>query len=364
MAAEQGDAAAQCFLGLIYKMRYFNEYEDEDFEQALFWFRKAAEQDDDEAQYHLGLMYEDSVGEEQALFWFRKAAEQGNVKAQYTLGSMYDNSDICFEDDNNEQAAFWYSKAAEQGDATAQACLGWKYYDGCGVEQDDEQALFWFHKAEVQGHASEQYNLDWMYATIIRNENTTKQKLIERFGITDSQAEVILELKLKHLDELEEMIHLLSGQPDDWYVLTSHSGYGFRVQLKELLSKDKAGKLLITLPDGAQALKPVPIHNESDLLAVVTLRGRLLIFPVADLPALARGKRNKLIQIPAPGLAAGDDCVVAVLAIPEHTSLKVISGKRFLTLKAADIEHYTGSCAERGLSLPRGFQRVDGLACE
>jgi topoisomerase-4 subunit A len=158
--------------------------------------------------------------------------------------------------------------------------------------------------------------------------------------------------------------HLLSGDPDDWYVLASHFGYGFRVQLKELLSKNKAGKLLITLTPGAKVLKPAPIHNESDLLAVVTLQGRLLIFPVTDLPALARGKGNKLIQIPAADLASGKDYVVAVLAIPENSPLKVVSGKRFLTLKAADIEHYSGSRANRGLGLPRGFQRVDGLECE
>jgi len=158
--------------------------------------------------------------------------------------------------------------------------------------------------------------------------------------------------------------HLLAGSPDDWTVLASHFGYGFRVQLKELLSKNKAGKLLITLPDGAKVLKPVPVHNESDLLAVVTLQGRLLIFPVADLPALARGKGNKLIQIPPVDLTTGKDFVVAILAIPENSPLKVVSGKRFLTLKAADIEHYTGSRAKRGLALPRGFQRVDGLECE
>ncbi len=159
-------------------------------------------------------------------------------------------------------------------------------------------------------------------------------------------------------------VHLLSGNPDDWVVLASHYGYGFRVQLKELLSKNKAGKALITLPEGANVLKPTPIQNESDLLSIVTLQGRLLIFPVADLPALARGKGNKLIQIPSADLAAGTDHVVAVLAIPEHSPLKVISGKRFLTLKVADIEHYTGSRAKRGMALPRGFQRVDGLACE
>ncbi|MCX7098500.1 MAG: DNA topoisomerase IV subunit A [Methylococcales bacterium] len=158
--------------------------------------------------------------------------------------------------------------------------------------------------------------------------------------------------------------HLLSGNADDWYVLSSHFGYGFRVQLKELLSKNKAGKLLITLPEGAKTLKPVPISDDSDLLAVATLQGRLLIFPVSELPALARGKGNKLIQIPTADLESTKDYVVAVLAIPQNKALKILSGKRFVSLKAADIAHYSGNRANRGLALPRGFQRVDGLEFE
>jgi len=159
-------------------------------------------------------------------------------------------------------------------------------------------------------------------------------------------------------------LHLLAGQPDDWYVLASHFGYGFRVQLKELLSKNKAGKLIITLPEGAKVLKPVPIRSETDLFAVTTLQGRLLIFPAAELPALAKGKGNKLIQIPTADLTAGKDYVVAAAALPDNGQLKIVAGKRQLTLKGADIEHYSGERAKRGSALPRGFQRVDALECE
>ena len=158
--------------------------------------------------------------------------------------------------------------------------------------------------------------------------------------------------------------HLLTGNPDDWYVVVSHYGYGFRVQLKELFSKNKAGKTLLNLSAGAQVLKPAAINNDSDLLAIVTLQGRLLIFPVSDLPALAKGKGNKLIQIPTADLNGAKDYVVSVVVIPEQGSLKIVSGKRFLTLKAIDIEHYMGNRAKRGSALPRGFQRVDGLLSE
>ena len=159
-------------------------------------------------------------------------------------------------------------------------------------------------------------------------------------------------------------ITLLAGQPDDWYVFASNAGYGFRAQLKELLSKNKAGKLLITLPESAKVVKPAALNVEMELLAVATLQGRLLIFPVLDLPALPRGKGNKLIQIPNTDFAGGKDYVVAMSAIAKNGQLKIIAGKRQLTLKGLDLEHYSGSRAKRGLALPRGFQRVDGLESE
>ena len=82
---------------------------------------------------------------------------------------------------------------------------------------------------------------------------------------------------------------------------------------------------------------------------------------MADLPELARGKGNKLIQIPPLDLQSEKDYVVSVLSIPENATLKVLSGKRFLLLKTADIAHYTSTRAKRGIALPRGFQRVEGL---
>jgi topoisomerase IV subunit A len=155
--------------------------------------------------------------------------------------------------------------------------------------------------------------------------------------------------------------YLLAGNPDDWVLLASSAGYGFRVQLKELACKNKAGKSLISLPDKSKVVRPALIGSSTDLLAVATLQGRLLIFPVKDLPELAKGKGNKIIQIPTKDLITGKDQVVSITAIPVANQLVVISGKRQLTLKANDLAHYSGNRANRGLYLPKGFQRVDGL---
>ena len=155
--------------------------------------------------------------------------------------------------------------------------------------------------------------------------------------------------------------HVFSGQPEDWYLLVSNAGYGFRVQLKDLQSKNKAGKAAITLPKGSKVLAPVAIGNDTDLVAVATLQGRLLIFPVQELPALTKGKGNKLIQIPTADLSSGADAVISVCTLTETGTVKIISGKRHLTLKVNDIEAYSASRAKRGMALPRGFQKVDGL---
>ena len=93
------------------------------------------------------------------------------------------------------------------------------------------------------------------------------------------------------------------------------------------------------------------------------MQGRLLIFPALDLPELAKGKGNKLIQIPGGDLVSGKDAVVAVTALSASSELKIVSGKRHVTLKAMDIAQYTGNRANRGTALPRGFQKVDGLEC-
>ncbi len=158
--------------------------------------------------------------------------------------------------------------------------------------------------------------------------------------------------------------HLLSGSPEDWYLLASSAGYGFRVQLKDLQTKNKAGKAAITLPGDAKALTPLAIENENALLAAITEQGRLLIFPITELPALAKGKGNKIIQIPPKDLASGDDELKMLAILPENAHLKIISGKRHVTLKNADIERYGANRAKRGAVLPRGFQRVDEIMVE
>ncbi len=161
--AEQGDAAAQSYLGL---MNYNGESVTRNPKQAVVWWTKAAEQGLAKAQHNLGLMYDKGEGmtrdPKQTVYWYTKAAEQGYAVAQYNLGLMYYKGEGVTRDP--KQAVYWWTKAAEQGYAAAQHNLGLKYARGEGVTRDLKQAFYWWTKAAEQGIDDAQTNLGVMYA--------------------------------------------------------------------------------------------------------------------------------------------------------------------------------------------------------
>jgi topoisomerase-4 subunit A len=155
-------------------------------------------------------------------------------------------------------------------------------------------------------------------------------------------------------------IATLGGEPEQWFLIASDAGYGFIVQQKDLLSKNKAGKALLSLPKGARVLHPAPVTDPAtDMLVAISNEGRMLVFPVSELPALVRGKGNKIIGIPGKRVQDREEFVVAVACVPAGGRLTAYSGKRHITLKVSDLEHYRGERGRRGNKLPRGFQRVD-----
>ncbi len=154
-----------------------------------------------------------------------------------------------------------------------------------------------------------------------------------------------------------------SGTNDTRLVLASDHGYGFVTRFENLLSNKKAGKQLINLPDGAHVLAPpVTAEPSRDRIVVATTAGHLLMFSVAELPELDKGKGNKLIDIPRAKLASGDERVAGVAVVAEGSGeVTLFAGQRKLILKWADLVEYGGNRATRGGLLPRGFRRVDAL---
>ena len=113
-----GDAKAQFDLGLLY---HEGKDLDQDFEKAMFWYRKSADQNFALAQYNLGVMYESGqVGKKapaEAVHWWRRAAERGYALAQINLAGKYYRGDGV-EKNYSEAARLWRA-AAEQGNAKA-----------------------------------------------------------------------------------------------------------------------------------------------------------------------------------------------------------------------------------------------------
>ena len=152
------------------------------------------------------------------------------------------------------------------------------------------------------------------------------------------------------------------GAPEKLYVLASDAGYGFVAKLEDLNAKNKAGKVVLHVPPGASVVCPAPVTDMAiDELAIVTKQGRMLVFPVKELPVLVKGKGLKLVGIAAAQCAAREEFVQAIAAIPQGNGLRVYSGQRYVTFKASDLAGYRGQRGRRGDRLPRGYQRVERI---
>ncbi len=154
---------------------------------------------------------------------------------------------------------------------------------------------------------------------------------------------------------------VLMGADDQKILLGTDAGYGFIGKIGDLYTKNKAGKAVVSIPKGGRILNPKMVNDTHSLIAAVSNEGRMLVFPIADLPELARGKGNKILNIPGSRLQSREEFVIDYAVIPAGQSLVVHSGKRYLVMKGADLEHYRGERGRRGHKLPRGFQKVDRL---
>ncbi len=160
-------------------------------------------------------------------------------------------------------------------------------------------------------------------------------------------------------------IDTLMANDDQYFLFASDAGYGFVGKFEDAITKTKNGKALLSLPSGAKVLPASRVDNyENQNCVAVSNEGRMLVFPVRDLPKLAKGKGNKIIGIPTAKLKLREEFVVSIAVVTREQSLLVYSGKRYLRLKPADLEHYRGERGRRGNKLPRGFQKVDSLVIE
>ena len=134
-------------------------------------------------------------------------------------------------------------------------------------------------------------------------------------------------------------------------LMASDAGYGFICKFEDLIARNKAGKALISLPENAKVLKPETLSESASLLVSLTSAGRMLIFPVRDLPASNAKARSELL--------------VKLFLISEQASLEFHSGKRKITLKPEDLQKFRAERGRKGSQLPRGLHsNVDIVVVE
>ena len=152
------------------------------------------------------------------------------------------------------------------------------------------------------------------------------------------------------------------GDNEQKYLLASDAGYGFITSLSDLVSRNKAGKAVLRVPAGGTPVVPAPVPPGKEcLIAAVSSIGRLLLFEMEELPELAKGKGNKLINIPGPKYKSGEEKMVAACVVPEDGDLQVYTGTRMMTIKWDDLDDYYGDRALRGSLLPKGWRKVERL---
>jgi topoisomerase IV subunit A len=150
-------------------------------------------------------------------------------------------------------------------------------------------------------------------------------------------------------------VAVLMGSDEDSYLLATSAGYGFIVKLGELQARNRAGKAVLQVPEGARVLPPLAVAEPAAVrLAAATDLGRLLIFPLDQMPLLPRGKGVRILGV------KGDETLAALAILPAGATLRVHAGKRYLNLKS-DLESFAGQRAQRGGRLPQGFTKVTGL---
>jgi len=153
---------------------------------------------------------------------------------------------------------------------------------------------------------------------------------------------------------------VLMGKPDTRVLLASDAGYGFLANLSDLFAKNRAGKVVLALPEGALPLAPQKVDDpEAARLLTITNEGRMLLFPLSSLPNMARGKGNKIIHIPPAAARSREEYVVQLLPLLPGQGVVIHSGRRHLSYGPAQLSRFAGERGRRGRKLPRGFRRVD-----
>ncbi len=157
-----------------------------------------------------------------------------------------------------------------------------------------------------------------------------------------------------------EFATVVMGRDDDLFLLSTTFGYGFICKFSDMVTRNKNGKALITVPAGAELLPPVAIRDvEQQFIVAITSQGYIGVIPLKELPQLSKGKGNKIINVPPKKLKAGEEIVGAMHCVSEDDKLTIHVGKKFKSMNFKELQDYLIERGKRGSKLPRGWQNID-----
>ncbi|HED35482.1 MAG TPA: DNA topoisomerase IV subunit A [Gammaproteobacteria bacterium] len=157
-------------------------------------------------------------------------------------------------------------------------------------------------------------------------------------------------------------VSALMGDAKDLYLFSTSFGYGFVCELGDLQTRNKAGKAFLKVPPGARVLAPVKVRSlEDDYIVAVSSEGHMLVTELSELPQMAKGKGNKIINVPSAKLKDNEEWICAVDLIQDNEKLTVYAGKKHKTMSGGEVDEHYAERGKRGLKLPRGYQKVDAI---
>jgi topoisomerase-4 subunit A len=160
-------------------------------------------------------------------------------------------------------------------------------------------------------------------------------------------------------------VGVMMGKPDDYYLLSTDGGYGFACKLEDMMTRNKKGKVVLSVPKGARVLPPVHVRSlEDDWIVALTSAGYMLVTALSELPVMAKGKGNKIINVPTAKFKTREEFVKAIELVQDGEKVTVYVGKKHKTMKGAEVDEYAAERGRRGWKLPRGYQAVDSMEVE
>ncbi|WMY96537.1 MAG: DNA topoisomerase IV subunit A [Arsenophonus sp.] len=155
--------------------------------------------------------------------------------------------------------------------------------------------------------------------------------------------------------------YLLTAKKEQEYLLSSDSGYGFICTFSDLITKHKKGKNVIKLTKNAKLLSPLPINNKQLDLLAITKMGKMLIFPVNELPLLSKGRGYRIINITHKEEITRNDLLVWVSFLSPNSSITFVFNKKKIIFKKKDLDKYRSERGQRGFLLPNKFKNIKNV---